>query len=771
MQRDFRLSRFFRVLAFALAASCLLASRRANAADPWDLAPRPTWVEAGSLPVDDQPEKASRGGVRVVLADHQVRVTDAGVERYVHSARHVVSNAGTEYAAEIRIRFEPSYERLRVHGVRVLRNGSARDVLTRGAVRTFFEENDEDARVYDGRMVALVIVPDVRVGDTVESDYTIEGDNPVFGHKVSGAYTLGSPFDARMVRFRLLAPAKRPFATDLRGFNGLPRVRDLGALREQVWIRENAAGIESEDAVPDGVDTVPWLAFSEHRSWADVATWAATLFPPTKVPETGVLADALAAIRTKSASVEERALAAMHFVQDDVRYLGLELGENSHRPHAPEVVLAQRFGDCKDKAYLLVTLLREIGIDAHVALVHASRGSALPHALPSPQAFNHAIVHASLSGQSVFIDATLSSQGGTFFSHPVPSFGHALCAATGATVLTPVSLPAREGPTRNSHEVYRRTSNGSVTLDVVTTYRDAEADSMRRYLTQVPPTEISTRYLNDYATVHSGIQSVGNLDIHDDRIGNAVQVGEHYVVPKEKVFEWDYDAGSLRDVLRAPRTVLRKFPLEVSHPLFRRHEIEMHLDGQPTDVPEDVTRTTGAFVFRRRARVNDREVRLMFELETRTDVVSVNDVPAHLGLMKTIRGELGGEIGVAKARGAATSNSSEIWGIWAFVVTVGVVVGGVVATNGRTLRRKFRWRRKVARKKSETPATALNVASRAVAERHAAATACSACGERGRELGEPAWARLRYEGGTVTSLRVVCGCGEPRVFYFAIAEE
>ena len=62
-----------------------------------------------------------------------------------------------------------------------------------------------------------------------------------------------------------------------------------------------------------------------------------------------------------------RALA--QFVQRDIRYVAIELGIGGWQPHPATEVFAHRYGDCKDKATLMATMLREIGIDSyHVVL-------------------------------------------------------------------------------------------------------------------------------------------------------------------------------------------------------------------------------------------------------------------------------------------------------------------------------------------------------------------------------------------------------------------
>ena len=63
--------------------------------------------------------------------------------------------------------------------------------------------------------------------------------------------------------------------------------------------------------------------------------------------------------------------AVLQLVQRDVRYLGIEVGPGSHAPTAPDKVYQRRFGDCKDKATLIITMLSALEIPAFPVLIDA----------------------------------------------------------------------------------------------------------------------------------------------------------------------------------------------------------------------------------------------------------------------------------------------------------------------------------------------------------------------------------------------------------------
>ena len=101
-------------------------------------------------------------------------------------------------------------------------------------------------------------------------------------------------------------------------------------------------------------------------------------------------------IRENTASDEQKVLSVLRFVQDDIRYMGIEMGQNSHKPHHPNQVFAQRFGDCKDKTYLMCTMLNAMSIQADPVLINSYYKQAIYELLPSSRNFDHVTVRVNL---------------------------------------------------------------------------------------------------------------------------------------------------------------------------------------------------------------------------------------------------------------------------------------------------------------------------------------------------------------------------------------
>src|SRR5207237_6759909 len=100
----------------------------------------------------------------------------------------------------------------------------------------------------------------------------------------------------------------------------------------------------------------------------------------------------------------------------NVRYTGVEFGESSLVPQFASETLKRRYGDCKDKATLLVTMLRSAGIPANLALLNSGPRRDIDTNLPGIGMFDHVIVYvpASTTDSDLGVDATAQySQLGT----------------------------------------------------------------------------------------------------------------------------------------------------------------------------------------------------------------------------------------------------------------------------------------------------------------------------------------------------------------------
>jgi transglutaminase-like putative cysteine protease len=103
-------------------------------------------------------------------------------------------------------------------------------------------------------------------------------------------------------------------------------------------------------------------------------------------------------------SEHEKIRALYNFVSTHFRYIGVDLGIGRYAPHSAADILANRYGDCKDKHTLFAALLKSVGISAYPVLI--SSRFRLDPSFSSPDLFDHVITAIPKGDSFVFLDTT-----------------------------------------------------------------------------------------------------------------------------------------------------------------------------------------------------------------------------------------------------------------------------------------------------------------------------------------------------------------------------
>ncbi|HET9449947.1 MAG TPA: DUF3857 domain-containing protein [Aggregicoccus sp.] len=768
-----RLLRAWALLGLLLAPAARAAPRQ------FDVAPPAPWVQPLPLPREAEaagPRKGS-AGMRFSLVDLQARVGPGGQQtHYAHFARTFTSEGGVAEGAQLHFGFDPTYQRLTVHGVWRVRGGERRSIFEPGEVKVIQQERRLEAQLYDGSLTALLFLKDVREGDTVEYAYSVTGSNPVFaGHFsafVDARY--GQPVD--LWRYRLLWPEGRTLHVKAHGAKLTPQVRSSApGEREYTWSQERLEALVTDDDLPSWYQPFPYLQLSDYGSWEAVAAWALPLF---QAREDASVKQEAERIGREHAGAEARLLAALRFTQDQVRYVGLELGPNSHQPHAPGEVLARRFGDCKDKALLLVTLLRHLGIQAAPALVSTESKQTLDALLPTHSAFDHAIVRAQLAGKVYWLDATRTFERGALARLSPPDFRRALVVAPGTRALEVMAQPEAKEPTVVLEERYSaRSRSGPATLTVTTRYSGTDADHWRDSLSTGDREELSRSFLNYYARTDPDIRVAKPLEVKDDPEANTVTFVERYTIENFwRTGGHDFDADLITQQLERPNISQRTMPYAVRHP--RHVQVAIRLEApERLDVSSEQRTVEGPATrvdYHLRARGS--ELLLDYRYRSTADAVTAEQMPRHLEAVKEARDNLGYGITLGAAGGQrALDWEAYAWLLGVLLLTlVGLWVlhvgPGELWRSVRARKRRGAFAAKFEVPTGLSPATALPLGS--VPELPAALERlrCS-CGVRGGP--QPSSAEPIFLGEQVIlSLKWPCaGCGCERRAYYVLAEQ
>jgi len=555
-------------------------------------APVPSWVEPASIP-----EARSKRPVVVRVAEIQLHA-DATVAVYVHRALQANDSSTLKKIGEFPISFVPDYQHLALHSITVLRAGDKLDRTQTANIRFLQPTSELTSSVYTSTVTAAVLIDDVRVGDTVEYAYTVEGENPVFGGKVSegAAWDGDDPIELRRVIFS--APESRHIAWKSIGDAGAvpdPKISVHDGIRTLRFEERSLEPVSIDALTPNSYAPYRWIEFSEFESWAEVNAWAQTLFPPRPAssPELSALIEQIKAKPTPEARLSE----ALAFTQREIRYFSLSFGESSHRPASPEVVLQRRFGDCKDKTYFLITLLGALGIDAHPALLSTQRRGRQDLLLPGPAMFDHVIVEAKVGDRVYFVDPAMFEQKGRIDRiGQVHEQAQVLVVDAGTTGLTTIpASPLELNTSEEHHKAVLKSLDGEGELTSTQTLTGNRAALMRAVFARLERKALEKEIAASFEKVYPGATLEGPIDVQDDTDLNRLVITAQLRIP-----DFAHKAGTSRVIVYRPANLIgivnpptsadRTLPMKVqAYPYVARYTFELELPEEVASIRDPKT--------------------------------------------------------------------------------------------------------------------------------------------------------------------------------------
>lgn len=614
---------FATIVAASFSAAPGLKSQEENTPTDRGIAktPIPEWV----VPLEVDPHRrpvneAEVGDTFFPLLENQYDI--ATRTNYYRYMKRLDGESALQEGAQLTFGFDPHYQKFAFHRLVIHRKGGKIDRLADQEFKVIQREQDHERQLYDDSLSVLALLEDIRSGDVIEYAFSITGTNPVFEDQHYWTLTTSYSVPVGVVHGVLRHPIDREPGIKRHHTDVVAETSTRDGMKAHRWLIEDPTPIPHEGGTPSHYDPWGWIEVSTWRDWGEVAAWAERqhVIPDTLPADLARELELLDSLTDD----EDRILGALRFAQDEIRYLGIFDGVHSHKPYPLETIVKRRFGDCKDKTLLLVSILRQLGLEAWPALVHTDYGKAIEEWSASPHAFNHLVTVVRQGEKLYWLDPTASYQRGPLETLFFPDYGMAL-VLNGVTNtdarLTPITPQGYDATGTMVTEIYRLPDyRGPATLDVETVYHGDDADSMRSYFASMAKSEIQRKYVNYYASSFDGIEAARDFAMNDDEKGNVVTVRESYRIPA--IWEdlrddpnrvgADFPSNYAKERLRIPGTKNRTMPYSIGLPVNLVHRIAIHLPAPMNEKPVNVAIRDDAFHFdyqeRYRGKINEVEI-------------------------------------------------------------------------------------------------------------------------------------------------------------------
>ncbi|MGC2791571.1 MAG: DUF3857 and transglutaminase domain-containing protein [Candidatus Sulfotelmatobacter sp.] len=353
----------------------------------------PPWMHVlVNTPLPSYDEKTD-----AILLYSEINVTVISSEKMrtqVREAYKILRPNGRDHGT-VKVPFDAQSKINSLHGWCIPAQGKDYEVKEKDAIESAYAPNfvlASDAKV------KILQIPAADVGNIVGYEYETE-ERPIF---LQDIWEFQEHDPVRESHYSLQLPAGWEYKAS---WLNHPEVKptQTGSNSWQ-WVLSDVKEIRHEPFMPplDGVAgrlvlsffTSEKIALNSNVDWNAMGKWYSDLIGE-RIDASPEVKQQVASLTGSQATPLQKMQAVAGFVQQDIRYVAIELGVGGYQPHPAAEVFAHRYGDCKDKATLVRSMLREIGIDSYPVVIYTERGAVTPQT-PAHQGFNHAILAVKL---------------------------------------------------------------------------------------------------------------------------------------------------------------------------------------------------------------------------------------------------------------------------------------------------------------------------------------------------------------------------------------
>lgn len=333
---------------------------------------------------------------------------DGTGQRDVTFRAKVQSEAGVERLGQLVIGYSSANEKLDMDFARVRKadgsvvNAAASDVQDLSAPIA------REAPIYTDLRQKHITVPGLRPGDVLEYRMVWGLHTPLAQNHFWVEYDFIKKI-AIVLNEELTVSIPAASKVKLKNEPGFaPEIKDENDRRIYHWKHANLKTTTEEDKDKEENEEPEELhrdvQLTTFQSWDEVGQWYADLQKDRIVPDEKIKVKAEEIISGRT-SEKEKVRALYEFVAKNFRYVSLSLGQGRYQPHAAASIMANQYGDCKDKHTLLASMLAATGLRAYPVLINSTRK--LDVDIPSPGQFDHVISAIPLSGnETLWADTT-----------------------------------------------------------------------------------------------------------------------------------------------------------------------------------------------------------------------------------------------------------------------------------------------------------------------------------------------------------------------------
>jgi transglutaminase-like putative cysteine protease len=431
-----------------------------------------------------------------VLLDNYIQIryqADGTSESWDDTAIKILTEKGKRNHQILTLSFNTSYGTNYFSNVQIIKpDGSIQKVDVEVHSRVMVDPSQMSANIYNPNSKILQLsVPGLEIGDIIRSIAHGIRTKTVVPDTWSDYQVFEHSAPILKTTYEVIAPRERPLK-NIALKDEIPGTvtHEREETEETIvyrWKVTEVPRMFDEPDMPARYTVVQRLLVSTIETWEHLSSWYWELCKPrleATTPEMEAKAQELAAGKE---SIREKVEAIFNFVSQDIRYMGITTEEEApgYEPHDVKITFENRYGVCRDKAALLVAMLRMVDIEAFPVIIMA--GPKKDEEVPQPF-FNHAVTAAlDEDGSYILMDPTDENTKDIFPSY-LQNMSYIVARPEGETLLTSPVIPATNNLVRITTDG-ELDENGKLTATSTLLFEGVNDTVYRGYFSKIKPEE------------------------------------------------------------------------------------------------------------------------------------------------------------------------------------------------------------------------------------------------------------------------------------------
>jgi tetratricopeptide (TPR) repeat protein len=356
----------------------------------------------------DQKDYPQAGAI-VLYCDETVEInSDNTLVSELHYVIKILNERGKKYA-EVEFGYDSTFDKVELLYAHTIKPDG--EVVSVGQKHIRDVSRYLNYPLYSNARVMIISMPEVTEGAIIEYKIRKYRSKLVNEKDFFTTYFLQESEPILRAKFSVSLPRDRKLHTrvineefNYTNANLRPRIRQEGNRRIFIWEFSDVPEIIPEPKMPAKIEIDPMIILSTADSWDQIYQWWWNL-AKDKISTNDQMKKLVAKLIKDKGTQREKAGAIYHWCAQQIRYVGIEYGQAGHEPHNAIEIFQNKYGDCKDQAILLISMLAQAGIEAYPVLLLTEGRFDLRQDFPI-LFFNHCIAAANIEGELVFMDPT-----------------------------------------------------------------------------------------------------------------------------------------------------------------------------------------------------------------------------------------------------------------------------------------------------------------------------------------------------------------------------